>query len=147
MRLLHQLARETNKAILLSTHELDLALQIADEVWLLHSDGELVSGAPEDLVLNGTFEAAFAEEDVTFDKEAGSFLITTPQEKPVRLIGEGLAFIWTRRALRRAGLEPVAEADLRVRVDASAGRPVWWLERSGETKEYHSIQKLLQAIG
>ncbi len=155
MRLLHQLARETSKAILVSTHELDLALQIADEVWLLHSGGQLRSGAPEDLVLNGTFEAAFAEEEVVFDKEAGSFLIYTPQEKPVRLTGEGLAFIWTRRALRRAGFEPTDEAGpgvhvevrLHVRVETRGGRSFWWLEHSGETKEFDSIQKLLQAIG
>jgi iron complex transport system ATP-binding protein len=147
MRLLHQLARETSKAILLSTHELDLALQIADEVWLLNSGGQLRSGAPEDLVLNGTFEAAFAEEEVAFDKEAGNFQIYTPQEKPVRLTGEGLILFWTRRALRRAGFEPVPEASLHVRVEERQGRPVWTLDRPGETGEFESIQELLQAIG
>jgi iron complex transport system ATP-binding protein len=39
MRLLHRLARELGKGILLSTHELDLALQVADEVWLLEAGG------------------------------------------------------------------------------------------------------------
>ena len=63
MRLLHRLAGETRKAILLSTHELDLALQVADTVWLLEAGGRLHQGAPEDLVLNGVFEAAFAEDD------------------------------------------------------------------------------------
>src|SRR2546430_2418784 len=53
MRLLHQLARQTNKGILVSTHELDLALQVADQVWLLQTGGRLSSGTPEDLVLNG----------------------------------------------------------------------------------------------
>ena len=147
IRLLHQLARETSKAILLSTHELDLALQIADEVWLLHSGGQLRSGAPEDLVLNGIFEAAFAEEDVAFDIEAGTFPIYTPRERPVRLSGEGLALFWTRRALRRAGFEPVANAELQVRVQQRQGHPVWVVERSGELNEFDSIQKLLQAIG
>jgi iron complex transport system ATP-binding protein len=147
MRILHQLARETRKAILLSTHELDLALQIADEVWLLHAGGQLSSGAPEDLVLNGIFEAAFAEEDVAFDREAGNFQIYTPQEKLVRLTGEGLALFWTRRALRRAGFEPVADADLHLHIQQHHGRPVWIVERTGETREYDSIQKLLQAIG
>jgi iron complex transport system ATP-binding protein len=146
MRLLHKLARETRKAILLSTHELDLALQIADEVWLLHTGGQLHSGAPEDLVLNGTFEAAFAEEDVTFDIEAGNFLIYTPQEKPVMLAGEGPAFFWTRRALRRAGFEPVGKAILNIRVEQRQGHPIWLVERSGETGEYDSIRKLLQVI-
>jgi iron complex transport system ATP-binding protein len=170
MRLLHQLARETDKGILVSTHELDLALQIADEVWLLQTGGQLRSGAPEDLVLNGSLESAFAEEDVAFDKVSGHFLIYTPQDKPVRLTGEGIAFVWTRRALQRAGYEPVSAAGrepgasagrepsasagrepvsaaaLHIRVEERQGRTVWLLERGAETGEFDSIQKLLQAI-
>jgi iron complex transport system ATP-binding protein len=160
MRLLHQLARETDKGILVSTHELDLALQIADEVWLLGSGGQLRSGTPEDLVLNGSFEAAFAEEDVAFDKGSGNFLINTPRGKPVRLTGVGLTFFWTRRALLRAGYEPVADvghdpltaagheptAGLHILIEERQGRSVWLLERAGATVEFDSIQKLLQAI-
>jgi iron complex transport system ATP-binding protein len=146
MRLLHQLARETRKAILLSTHELDLALQIADEVWLLQSGGQLLSGAPEDLVLNGSFESAFSEEKVVFDKGSGNFIIYIPQEKPVRLTGEGISLFWTRRALRRAGFEPVDAAGLHIHVEARENGPVWLLERNGKTTVFDSIQKLLQAI-
>ncbi|HET6254066.1 MAG TPA: ABC transporter ATP-binding protein [Puia sp.] len=146
MRLLHQLARETRKAILLSTHELDLALQVADEVWLLQSGGQLRSGAPEDLVLNGSFEYAFGGEEVVFDKGSGNFLIYTPQDKPVRITGEGLTLFWTRRALRRAGFEPVADAGLHIRIAERDGQPIWLVEHQGQTREYGSIQKLLQAL-
>jgi iron complex transport system ATP-binding protein len=146
MRLLHQLARETRKGILLSTHELDLALQIADEVWLLQTGGQLHKGAPEDLVLNGTFESAFAAEEVIFDREGGSFLIHTPQDRPIRLSGKGLAFIWTQRALRRAGFELAAAADWHIHLSERRDRPVWRLDRNGESREYESIQNLLQAI-
>ncbi|HTR28872.1 MAG TPA: ABC transporter ATP-binding protein [Puia sp.] len=146
MRLLHELARATGKAILLSTHELDLALQIADTIWLLQSGGQLRCGAPEDLILNGTFEAAFAEEDVAFDKEAGNFLIYTRRDRAVSLTGEGLAFLWTRRALRRAGFEPAAGADPRVYAESRDGQPTWRVERCGRTEEYKSIEELLQAL-
>lgn len=146
IRLLHQLARETRKAILLSTHELDLALQIADEVWLLSASGQLHKGAPEDLVLNGIFESAFAEEDVVFDRDAGTFLIHTQQHKPVRLTGEGPAFSWTGRALRRAGFAPAAEAPIHIHLLARQGGPAWHLEQNGESRDFSTIQELLQAI-
>ncbi len=160
MRLLHELVRTTQKAILLSTHELDLALQVADEVWLLQTGGQLHSGAPEDLVLNGTFEAAFAEEEVTFDKETGNFLIYAGHQKPIRLSGEGIALLWTRRALRRAGFDPtaddrpdvanaspyVADTSPHVRIEIREGQTLWILERASQSAEYHSIQELLQAI-
>ena len=59
MDLLRQLASENSQAILLSTHDLDLALRNADRLWLLSADGELFDGAPEDLILNGAFERVF----------------------------------------------------------------------------------------
>jgi hypothetical protein len=62
------------------------------------------------------------------------------------LAGEGPAFFWTRRALRRAGFEPVEKAILNIRVEQRQGHPIWLVERSGETGEYDSIRKLLQVI-
>lgn len=67
MRLLHKLAKETRKAILISTHELDLALQVADQIWLMDSAGQLVAGPPEELVLNGAFQQAFGKDGISFD--------------------------------------------------------------------------------
>ncbi|HEV2478337.1 MAG TPA: ABC transporter ATP-binding protein [Puia sp.] len=137
MRLLHRLARELNKGILLSTHELDLALQVADEVWLLEADsgagpamggaagftagsglagsagsaaGSFHKGTPEDLILAGIFEAVFAREDVVFDRAAGVFRIPPEGQLQIRLEGEGVEAFWTRRALQRAGFAIVAEA-------------------------------------
>ncbi len=91
MRLLHRLARELHKGILLSTHELDLALQVADEVWLLETGGSLHKGTPEDLILDGTFEAVFAKEDVAFDRATGVFRIPPEGGRRIGLAGEGSA--------------------------------------------------------
>jgi iron complex transport system ATP-binding protein len=154
MRLLHTLARQTHKGILLSTHDLDLALQVADEVWLLHSSGVLHKGTPEDLVLNGVFEAAFAEEDVAFDKEAGTFIIHTQPGKPVLFTGEGVPAFWTQRALRRAGfiLRPTSQKDIHedilyhLRLSNRDGRVTWLLEGGPMSGEYDSIEKLLRAM-
>lgn len=121
MRLLHRLARELNKGILLSTHELDLALQVADEVWLLSSSGEFYSGAPEDLILRGVFEAVFAREDVTFDRDTGVFRIPPEGQAFIRLVGEGTVAFWTRRALQREGFVVVSSASTEEAVGGLAG--------------------------
>src|SRR5687768_1500863 len=52
MNLLRLLSRTTGKAILLATHELDLALQTADLIWLTGKDQNILRGLPEDLILN-----------------------------------------------------------------------------------------------
>jgi len=151
MRLLHRLAGQTRKAILLSTHELDLALQVADTVWLLEAGGRLHQGAPEDLVLNGVFEAAFAEEDIVFNKEAGVFVIHAAPGKPVLLTGVGISFFWTERALRRAGFTVAATTGAtpvlyHIRITDHPTHTSWLLDNEGVSREYHSIAELLQAI-
>jgi cobalamin transport system ATP-binding protein len=103
MQLLRQIARQTERAILLSTHDLDLALRNADRIWLMPKDASLTVGAPEDLVLNGAFEQAFQSEGVQFDRQTGSFRALIDSNKFIALKGEGIRRIWTQRALERAG--------------------------------------------
>lgn len=105
MRLLHTLARNMHKAILLSTHELDLALQTADELWLMHPDGKILAGLPEDLVLSGAFEATFARNGFSFDRTTGTFIIHQPVDNAqIYLEGAEKPLFWVRRALQREGL-------------------------------------------
>lgn len=51
-RLLKKLAHERSKAVLVSTHDLELILQIADKLWLIH-DGALHEGGVDELVQSG----------------------------------------------------------------------------------------------
>ncbi|WP_324674850.1 ABC transporter ATP-binding protein [Hymenobacter sp. GOD-10R] len=145
MRLLHQLARQTRKAILLSTHELDLALQAADYVWLMHGQGQLHTGVPEDLVLSGTFEAAFARDGLAFDQATGTFVIHEPGARAVHLDGSGPLAFWTQRALQREGFKLTTEPGTGLRVElreqASSGR--WVSHLAGQAHEHHSIADLL----
>jgi iron complex transport system ATP-binding protein len=75
MRLLHRLTRQTNKTIFLSTHDLELALQIADKLWLMGKKNEITIGSPRELALNGQLERFFRCDGVVFDRETGLFRI------------------------------------------------------------------------
>jgi iron complex transport system ATP-binding protein len=57
--LLKRLANESNRAILLSTHELDLALRSAGTLWLLPAGGPLVVGTAEELLATGEVARIF----------------------------------------------------------------------------------------
>lgn len=148
LRLLHRLARQTGKAILLSTHELDLALQAADCIWLLPAAGTLHVGTPEDLVLSGTFAAAFAREGLAFDPATGTFRLHENHGLAVRLVGEGAAAFWTRRALERAGytLTTSIEAPCQVVVSGAPGAWQWTSQLAGSTQEYRTVQELLAGL-
>lgn len=71
MQLLHQLTRETGKTIFLSTHDLELALQIADKIWLMDRQHGITIGTPEDLALEGHLSGFFARKGIVFDMETG----------------------------------------------------------------------------
>ena len=148
MRLLHQLARQTNKAILLSTHELDLALQAGDQAWLLHAGGRLRQGVPEDLVLNGSFEAAFDKAGFHFDKATGTFNIHQGQGPRIHLAGDGAAAFWTRRALQREGYAIGGEGQAEKAVEIHArGKALRWVSKlDGHCREHQSIADLLACL-
>jgi len=105
MKTLHHLAKTTQKAILLSTHELDLALQWSDTLWLMQTDGTIYDGAPEDLVLQGYFSKVFGNESFNFDLKSGTFKTQQIHGRKVNLLGKGTTYDWTRRALEREGFE------------------------------------------
>jgi iron complex transport system ATP-binding protein len=148
MRLLHTLSRGMDKGILLSTHELDLALQVADELWLLHSGEGLQKGTPEDMVLDGVFEAAFVGEEVVFDRATGVFRIHPEGGPAVRLEGDGTIAFWTRRALQREGYTVVRDvaADPLVRIVEENGGVHWLVETSGDSRSFASIGRLLEGL-
>ncbi|GAB5520878.1 MAG: ABC transporter ATP-binding protein [Rhodothermales bacterium] len=145
MRLLRRMARETNRAILLSTHDLDLALRSADRIWLLPKGGPLQTGAPEDLVLSGAFEAAFANEGVDFDRQQGAFRVHNAASGQVSLQGEGLLRYWTQRALEREGLaiHPTPSPHLwHIEVSEDAAAPMWHLHRGDQHSQHPSLSDL-----
>ena len=107
--LLRDLAHRTQRAILLSIHDLDLALRCADRIWLLPYDGILRVGVPEDLVLSGTFQKGFENMGVQFDIETGTFLMKKQATKQIVLIGSGMNYFWTQRALEREGFDVQSE--------------------------------------
>lgn len=68
MRLLRRLAHEEGKAILLSTHDLDIAFQTADEVWILQHDG-LQTGTLDALEQRGAVSAFLAKSGLRYEAE------------------------------------------------------------------------------
>ncbi|MCC6974309.1 MAG: ABC transporter ATP-binding protein [Anaerolineae bacterium] len=148
MHLLGKLARESGCSILLSTHDLDLAMRTADRVWLLSAEGQLQSGAPEDLVLNGGFESVFRSEGVQFDEHSGMFKVNGAHSGYVTLQGEGVPAIWTRRALERAGFTVTSDAlgnHPLVEVEPIGRETRWRFRFQGYIEDYQSVYDLVAA--
>ena len=72
--LLKKLAKDFNKTIIVSTHEINLALQIADELWLM-TPSKFISGKTADLISNNDLNHLFDSELISFDKTLKQFTI------------------------------------------------------------------------
>ncbi len=138
MLMLHQMAHQTGKTIVLSTHELDMALQAADRVWLMTKEGGVEVGVPEDLVLNGSFHRAFQSDNYIFNPANGNFSMNYKTEKQVAVEGNKTRMYWTLRALARAGYMAVEKTNPLIIVEDNG-----W--RIGSEK-YDSIEELLVGL-
>ena len=70
-KMLRNLTITTNKTFLISTHELDLALQVADVVWLIDNHKNLHIKTPLEMTQSGILEETFAVEGLFFNKQTG----------------------------------------------------------------------------
>ena len=69
MQLLRRLARDMQKTIFMSTHDLELALQVADTIWLMERD-RLSIGTPRQLAADGTLSRFVERDGIVFDRQS-----------------------------------------------------------------------------
>jgi len=109
MLLLHRLAAEQGKAVLLSTHDIELAVQTGDCLWMEETSRPIGVGTPEDLILSGDFGRFFTRKGITFDRLSGKLSIGEPTV-PIGIAGDELTVRWVKNALLRNGYHPIAAA-------------------------------------
>ncbi|WP_301425354.1 ABC transporter ATP-binding protein [Bacteroides caecimuris] len=122
MQLLQTLAREQSKTVFLSTHDLELALQIADKIWLIDKTHGITIGTPEDLALNGDMSRYFHREGVIFDINSGLFKICHKLNKSVSLTGEGAEYNMVKKALARQGIAVTSAANAPIAIEATTDK-------------------------
>jgi iron complex transport system ATP-binding protein len=73
-KLLKKLTQETNKCILFSTHDIDMAIQLSDEMIIMTPE-TVIQDEPCHLITKGSFNTLFKDEHIIFDSEKGKFVI------------------------------------------------------------------------
>ncbi|MGL5958470.1 MAG: ABC transporter ATP-binding protein, partial [Phocaeicola sp.] len=102
MTLLHRLAVTQQKAILLSTHDIEQALVLSDKLWLLSKEQGLVCGVTEELILNHQMEGLFNHPSIRFDYNHGLFYPQATCHREVVLSAANeLLQHWSINALNR----------------------------------------------
>jgi iron complex transport system ATP-binding protein len=135
MTLLREISQKKEKAVLVVTHDLDIALETADRFWLMNCGSPLHMGRPEDILLSGKIQDLFPGEKYRFELERGKVeLLQDPDNLSIE--GPASGVYWVKKALQKAGVrelpEPIViEADFRL---------------TYREKTFTSIEELLQVI-
>ena len=73
-KLLKKLTQETQKCILFSTHDIDMAIQLSDEMIIMTPE-TVLQDQPCHFISKGSFNSLFLDEHITFDSQKGKFII------------------------------------------------------------------------
>ena len=142
MHTLRDLAHEQNLAILLSTHDLELALQNSDELWLLSEDGHIITGAPEALALSGKLGGIFESQEMKWDSDHGSFRMKREPCLSASLTGNGPELLWTRRAMSRLGygISDSESASLSIHITKMGSETQWKVTTERGIDSFNSLE-------
>lgn len=109
MSLLRDIAHSQQKAILVVTHDLDIAIETADRFWLLNCGTPLISGKPEDLILSGQINHLLPSDKYRFSISRGRMEF---EVEDLRFEIQGLQEVvfWVKKALIKAGIQGLDKA-------------------------------------
>ncbi|MFD0862381.1 ABC transporter ATP-binding protein [Sungkyunkwania multivorans] len=74
LKLLRKIAHETKKTVLFSTHEIEVAIQLCDQMVVMN-ERETVSGSPDTLIADKSFDQIFPSDLIQFDSQTRSFKV------------------------------------------------------------------------
>lgn len=103
MSLLRDIAHSQQKAILVVTHDLDIAIETADRFWLLNCGSPLISGKPEDLILSGQINQLLPSNKFSFNLCRGR-IEAEVEKSELKIEGQEELVFWVEKAVQKAGI-------------------------------------------
>jgi iron complex transport system ATP-binding protein len=142
MLLLKDIA-STGKGMLISTHDLQVCNQLADQLWLFNFNEQPISGITEDLILNGMVEETLFLKEYQFDMIKG-ISYYGKKTKSVHVDGPENIRHWTEQALNRNNFRLV-KSNPDILIEISDG--IWTIKRDDNQEiKVDSIEALLNTL-
>jgi iron complex transport system ATP-binding protein len=147
LRLLSNLSRHHQKLILFSTHDLSIAMDEVDKLWLMTDEG-MFEGAPEDLLMNQVFRKLFHNSAIEFDQKSMAFKYRRKYTGSIIIRAEEPFSSMARNAMDRAGIETVVNgsADFTLTLNISNETPVWVLTGNNIHSVFPTLYDLVAFI-
>ncbi len=137
--LFKQIVKEMNKTIIFSTHDLKIAIQTADKIWLF-IDNNIIDALPEDLILQGKFNKLFSHSNINFNNFTADFNVKTNiiDSFAIENNSTEIRKIWTEKALNKMGYNSDFQSNKKITIFDN-----YWLYN---TRKFDSLYKLLKNL-
>jgi iron complex transport system ATP-binding protein len=143
---LKNIAHSKGIGIVLSTHDIELALKMADLIWLFPKNEKVISGIPEDLVIKNDIQRIFTNEFLTFDLKTAHFTQIIKTRELISITDNSIEMEWLKRALLRKGISTSPSNNLELKVHFNEKEKEFTLENNNSFKTFKSISEILQEI-
>ncbi len=142
MQLLRSIAIQQRKAVLVVTHDLEIAMETADQFWIMQCAFPLTIGAPEDLVLDGRINLLLANDKLSFDRVSGKIHPAKTFVYP-QIEGQPDLTQWVKLALRKNNIQ----SDIQPFSILIKENPLnFILRKNDEEKQFGKIEELIIAL-
>lgn len=142
--LLQELSHTTGRTFLLSTHEIHMAIQWCDRLWLMDKNSNVVEGIPEELAMQGAISHIFDNEKIHFDACSGRIEVDGKLRRPIQLLGNDPQLKeWTARMLTRLGYAP-QQQDAYACIQIEPG--IWILREGEHTETFTNMSQLQERL-
>lgn len=135
--LIKNLKNLTAKTFLMATHEVDLALQFADEIWWIES-GKLHAGIPEEIAFEHQIMKKISNHILHFDDIQDQFTVTQNFTKSISVEGNNELSYWVKKALNRKGYKIDNQNNKKITITQN--------KIEYQTNSFNSIQSFLEYI-
>jgi iron complex transport system ATP-binding protein len=142
MQLLKTIATNENKAILITTHDMEIAIETADEFWLMPCGSPLITGLPEDLIIQQNIDLLLPSPYLYFDRDAGKIKSKLEVLK-ININGPAILKKWLEQALLKNNLIKLPEGQSLTLKD----NPFEVIFKDGKNKtKFHQIKTLIDFL-
>ena len=146
VELMQRLARNRNKTIIFSSHDLPTVLGTADYMWFIHKKS-ILSAIPEELVMSRFLDTIFENSNVLFDLENNEFKINKKPTHFVKLSGKTYLCRWTEKALNRFGIGHNSAANtMEIKIETTQDSLIWEIRNDTMEIKFDNMAKMLNHV-
>ena len=146
MQLLRDCAKQQNKAILISSHDLEQSIQYSDNIWVMSKGEGLYCDTTEDAIISGNIEKIVGENsNLYMDYKTGVFTTkNNPNNQSVKVVGNDTFLV--KNALRRDLINICDDADITISVNTLTDIDIITQQQSIKVNSINKIVSKLKNI-